>query len=290
MRRTLTALTLLLALAVPAACGKGESLLGTVKAAAATTTGTHTARMTAKVSAAQGAMAKGISLDGVFDFDHRQARFSMDPSSLGLPITTKIDAVFDYSSGAVMYLHLPQVEAQLGKAWLKLDLDQALKSAGVDADLGSILQKQSGDPTSGLQTLRGVVKVDEIGHEDVRGTDTRHVRATIDVDKAAEEAPADLRPDLRKLASYYKKKTHDVDVWLDGEGRVRRMRIVSDPADLSLPTSTTAPAANTGPMTVTYELYDFGTKADITVPPTDQVADMSDLMQRAQARAGAGGS
>jgi hypothetical protein len=289
MRRTLTALTLLVALVVPAACGKGENLLGTVKAAAATTSDTHTARMSARVEAERGALAKGMALDGVFDFDGHRARFTMDPSSLGLPIAQKVDAVFDYASGAVMYLHFPQFKAQLGKEWLKIDLDQALQSVGVDADLGSIVQKQSGDPTSGLQTLRGAVKVDEVGHEKVRGTDTRHVRATIDVHKAAEEAPAEVRADMRKLAGLYKTKTHDVDVWLDDDGRVRRMKVVSDPADLSLPTSTTVAGTDFGAMTITYELYDFGTAADITVPPADQVADTAELMQRAAGAAKAAG-
>ena len=62
------------------------------------------------------------------------------------------------------------------------------------------------------------------------------------------------------------------DVWIDAQGRVRRMRL-----SLKLPSSPSSTTA-AGTMTQTIEYYDFGVPVTATVPPVSEVTDTSDLI------------
>ena len=257
--------------------------LAMVRASATTTADAGTARVTATVKSASGPLAKGITSDGGFDFTNRRGRLQIDMSKFGLSGLGAIDSVADYSSGIVMYVKFPpELSDRLGgKPWVKLDLGALMKQAGLDVDLGSLAQGQSNDPTSGLRLLRGADSVTTVGTEQVRGTNTTHYRLQVSLDKAIAEAPPDQKDALTKLASLYTVRTFPLDVWLDSDGRVRRYVQTIDPATIRLPAALAArgnPFA--GPLTLTYEMYDFGAPVDVKIPPADQVTDLNGLIHQ----------
>src|SRR5207245_1455114 len=105
---------------------------------------------------------------------------------------------------------------------------------GIDVDFNQIMQAQTNDPTSGLRLLRGAETVTNVGPEQVRGTGTTHYALVVNIDKAAASAPASAQDAMRKLAALYTVKDFNVDVWLDGDGRVRRFQQTIDGSTIKL--------------------------------------------------------
>jgi hypothetical protein len=240
--------------------------------------------VSATIKGASGPLANGITIDGGYDFDNRRAEMEIDPSKFGVPGVGKIEAIADYSSGLIMYMKFPsQMAAELGnKPWVKMDVGALLKEAGLDVNLGSLTQGQSNDPTQGLSMVRGADSVVAVGNEEVRGTPTTHYRATVNLDRAIAEAPADVRPTLTQLASLYTVRTFPVDVWIDNDGRVNRYQQTIDPSTIHTPAGVSAGANPfAGPVTMTYDLYDFGSEVDVKIPPADQVTDLNQLIHQA---------
>ncbi len=270
---------LLVALILAAgACGGsgGASALQTVQAAATKTSAASTADLSATIKSDTGPFAKGLTYTGGFDFAAHRGRLQFDPAALGIPgVSGNLEAVFDFSSGLVVYVHFPALASRLGgKSWLKVDA-AALSARATGVDLNSLLQGQSSDPASGLRLLAGATQVTKVGSESVRGTPTTHFHVIIDVDKAAASAPPQSQAAMRKLADLYTVKTIPVDAWLDSSNRVRRSVMVIDTANLKLPSG---PSKPTGKFTITTELFNFGAAVDATPPPADQVADFSKLL------------
>ena len=121
-----------------------------------------------------------------------------------------------------------------------------------------------------------------VGKEAIRGTDTTHYRLVVNLDKAIAQAPASQRDALTKLTNLYTIHTFPVDVWLDAQGRLRRFQQTIDPSTIHLPAGLSGPANPfaAGPVTVTYELYDFGSQVDVNIPPADQVTDLNQLIRQ----------
>jgi hypothetical protein len=255
--------------------------LAMVQASATTTQHAGTARVSATIKGLSGPLANGITIDGGYDFDNRRAEMEIDPSKFGVAGVGRIEAIADYSSGLIMYMKFPsQMAGELGnKPWVKMDVGALLKQAGLDVNLGSLTQGQSNDPTQGLSMVRGADSVVPVGVEDVRGTPTTHYRVTVNLDRAIAEAPADERPTLTQLASLYTVRTFPVDVWIDSNGRVNRYQQTIDPSTMHVPGGTNV---SSGPLTMTYELYDFGAEVDVNIPPADQTTDLNQLIHQAR--------
>ena len=66
-----------------------------------------------------------------------------------------------------------------------------------------------------------------------------------------------------------KRNTFPVDVWIDGDGRVRRMTF-----DYAIPQSDTSPAVD---YALTLEYADFGEQASVGLPPADEISRPSQL-------------
>lgn len=263
-------------------CATAPKPIETVRAAATKTALASTARMSASIKSVSGPLAKGVTYDGEFDFAAHRGRFSFDASALGLPTSAgNLDAVFDYESGAVVYVKYPQIAQVIaGKSWIKVDVGAATaKATGVD--MSSLFVSQGSDPTSGLRLLTGASQVTKVGSEPVRGTPTTHFHVITDINKAADAAPPQARDALQKLAALYVVKTVPVDVWLDAQNRMRRYEQVADPANLKLPAPAQAAASAAGPVTIHLELFDFGAAVDVQIPPQDQIADLSQLQRTA---------
>jgi hypothetical protein len=155
---------------------------------------------------------------------------------------------------------------------VKIDLATAGRSVGVD--INSLSQAQASDPSQTLDYLRGAADdVTNVGTEDVRGTTTTHYRAVVDLNKAAKLSPAAsdaIKSTIKLLGS----ATQPVDVWVDGEGRVRRMQYT---VDLSKTKAASSVPGAAGTVTFTLEVFDFGAPVQATVPAADQIVDLSAL-------------
>jgi hypothetical protein len=264
--------------------GGPPSTLAVVQAAAATTAEAKTAKVAATVKTDSGPLANGITVDGGFDFGTRRARLEVDPAKFGAPGIGKIQAIADYSYGFVMYMKFPpEITKDLGgKPWVKLDVSALMRQAGMDVDIGSLLQGQSNDPTSGLGMVRGADNVVKVGSEQLRGTDTTHYRLDVNIDKAIADAPTpEARDAMKKLANLYTVRRIPVELWLDGEGRVRRFQESVDTATMRLPAGLqTEGNPLTGHVTVSYDLYDFGSFVDVQLPAPDEVTDINQLIKQ----------
>lgn len=266
---------LVAALGFVAGCGSsGASPIEVVTAAATETTRASTAKVSERIEIAPPASASAseplvVTGDGEIDFAARKANLAV--TTAGQTVTVVVD-------GATVYEHVPQLaEAADGKEWFKLDFDTIGEYAGIE-DLGTLAQSQNTDPSTFLQYLRGASgEVTEVGKERVGGADTTWYSLSVDVEKAAADAPAEQRATIRQIVETFGIRTIPTEVWIDGEGRARRVKQVFDytkaagggkiPAD-ALPRS----------VTMTLEFSDFGTPVTVTVPPASEVADLFEVL------------
>jgi hypothetical protein len=260
MRAFAAAAVALLALVV-AGCGGGTSNQAVPKVvsgdliAAAATKSTNAGSVEADFTLSGGEI-KG-SGSGVFDTGPSPSgQVSMKVTVRGMEVP--IDTVI---SGNVLYMR-SSVFSQLGlpanKEWIKVDLGRLAQEHGLD--LGS-LANTSPTPSSALSYLRGSGKVREIGKETIDGVETTHYKATVDLEKAAARGDAETRQALHRLIQTSGVKTLPVDVWIDGEGFVRKVQYAQQAAGKDVK--------------VTMKLHDYGKPVTVKPPPADQVVDVT---------------
>ncbi len=186
---------------------------------------------------------------GVEDLAERRARIQMEVPGAG-----EMEVIADE---LVMYIHFDALSQELGgKQWMKLDLEHAYESLGID--LGGVGQLQQG--TSEQLRMIGEVSdgiVDE-GREQVRGIETTHYSATVDLRKYPDD-------DIEKVIELTGQSEIPFDVWIDDEERIRRMEWEQ------------SVARGQEPGTIVAEYVRFGVPVDIDVPGDDEVFDATDL-------------
>jgi hypothetical protein len=274
--RRLAAIGLLGLLGLLAAgCGGGGTPASVVllRDAPKKTSDARTSRLEVVIESAgaqNGGQAPPIKIAGEADYQAHRGHMLIDLSQFGLP-GPPIDAVFD---NATVYEKFPPALAATlpsGKSWVKVDLAAAGRKVGVDVN--ALSQGQAGDPSQTLDYLRGASSdIKKVGSEDVRGTQATHYRAVVDLNKAAAESPKASEA-IKSTIKLLGTATQPVDVWVDAEGRVRRMKYAVDLSKSKVPTSTGVP----GSVTFTLDLFDFGVPVQATLPPADQVVDLGAL-------------
>jgi hypothetical protein len=282
---------LLLALVTPAlllgACGDDDDDGGSVdsdllaNAASATVDrGSSRIAMSGSISGPGLPGKVPIKADGVVDNAKRVGRLNFDFSSLAESIpegsgldqaSFKGEMIIDK---LVVYMRFPFLAQLLpsGADWIKIDAEALSEAAGVD--LGSFSQLGQTDPSQSLQYLRAVSgDVEEVGTEEVRGVETTHYKATVDLEKVPDVLPEDQREAMRKSIDALVKQagTNEipVEVWVDEDGLVRRMR-----QDFSFDAEGGQGKAD---FTVDIEMYDFGVEVDVEPPPEEDTVDITKL-------------
>jgi hypothetical protein len=181
----------------------------------------------------------------------------------------KLDAIED---GSVVYIRFPLFADKLppGKTWIKGDA-KGLSSAG--GELGQFGSFADTDPRDVLGYLRAVSgKIEAVGTDKLRGDETSHYRATIDVEKLVALVPAAQRKgfaDIGQLVGQSGVADIPVDVWIDADRRLRKLVLEVNAA---APGSTQKVSAS-----VEIEVYDYGKPLDLELPPPEQVADAASL-------------
>jgi hypothetical protein len=121
----------------------------------------------------------------------------------------------------IIYIQLPKRVA--GKSWIAID---SKKVPGLA--LADLSQSQS-DPGQYLTFLGGVTDdFTKVGTEVVRRERTTHYHGVVNVGKAVQDAslPAVLRDRLSVYAPGPGNATFPLEVWIDAEGRARKIRTV----------------------------------------------------------------
>jgi hypothetical protein len=212
------------------ACGhSGTSPLQVVIRAPSATTAAKSARLSVTVS---GGPSGAVVLDGVIDFASKAVDMSSAPSAASKSQTILLgDAIFSL---------VPGKGAANGKPWLKVSRASLAPAVG-GTDLAGLSQT-SVDPIPVLADLQTSSRGTRVGRDTVRGVAVTHFRAILGPVSGATAGKADL--------------------WVDGQGRLRRIAEDSGP---------------TAAVTTTTEFYDFGIPVHIVAPPADQVADLQTL-------------
>jgi hypothetical protein len=235
-----------------------------VRAAPARTATASSARTSMVVTGGPGQGSVAVRGTGVFDFKARRGQLTFTIPQLG-----EIFAVFE---DGVVYQRFPARYAPTfgGKRWLKVD---AAKLGGAGAGgLGGTTQLGGNDPSQGLGYLRGAETVTDLGPGSVRGEPARRYRAVIDLQKAAAGLPAEARSRVQRLLRASGSSKLPTDVWIDGQGRVRKLVY-------TLPKAAGAQGGQGGSVSVEY--FGFGTPVPAPVlPPASQVLDAGALLGR----------
>ena len=156
-------------------------------------------------------------------------------------------------------------------------------------------QKQSTDEEGGMTThiffldaepaphdylsyLRESGEPERVGEEAVRGVPTTHYRGEVDIRSRTE---AELQKAGWKAANVERylegiEATRDIDIWVDSEGRVRRV-VTTD-------ASPGADVGMSGDWVTTTEYFDFGLETDIQRPPAAEVLDSEEWQRVVEKR------
>jgi hypothetical protein len=197
---------------------------------------------------------------GVFNSKHHSGQLKMKLVARGrqIPFDTVV-------TGDVLYLRSPafaQATTQ-DKQWVKLNLATLASSQG-STDLSGILDA-SPTPANALAYLEGSSTVDKVGSESVGGVDTTHYSVSANLDRAAEHASGATRDAVQGVISQSGVKTLPLEVWVDGNGYIRKV-------------SYDEHAGRRQAATVTMELHDFGGPVAISAPPSDSVVDLTRMV------------
>jgi hypothetical protein len=170
------------------------------------------------------------------------------------------------------YMKSPLLASALpdGKSWLHTDVAREGKKLGV----GGPGQFGQADPTETLQNLRATSgRVEDLGHEKVRGTDTTHYRATVEIRKLVALAPpaqrAAAQAHTARLIQLIGTDSYPIEVWIDRHHLVRRTRFSMK---MHIPGQ-----SQTMTMEMTGDMYDFGPKPKTKRPPASDTVDAAKL-------------
>jgi hypothetical protein len=214
-----------------------------------------------------------VTFDGSFDFKNRTGEYSVDAAAIGLQGSGKVRALV---VGGILYLSLDALEGGdpssspnlAGKKWLKLDPQMF----GGGGEIGQ------SDPNGSLDALRGAKgDVKRVGSEKVRGTRTTRYRVAIDAEQAVNSAPEEQRDEVRNSVGALGSGTIPADVWVDGKGRLRKVRL------------RVAASASKTKGSVAFEYFDLGASVNVEAPPASEVVDFEELLGGSPTTTGAPG-
>ncbi|MFJ9022484.1 hypothetical protein ACIRPU_21320 [Streptomyces sp. NPDC102259] len=210
-----------------------------------------------------------------------KARTSMEMATGGTRVTIRGQGVYDYRKqrGELKVL-LPQDPAgtREHRPITELLAPGALfmknRGAGVPDDKwvrvetaalsdGNLVTGGATDPFAAAEVLRGTRTATYVGRTEVAGTAVRHYRGTADLSAAADKASADGRDALRAAAKGFATARVPFDVYLDDDGRIRKVRhrfsfVNGQRKEVVAVASTTL-------------LYDFGAPVEVRLPAADDI-------------------
>ena len=217
---------------------------------------------------AQGQDAMTMTGKGVLNGETNSASIAMSASG-STAAGTQTVAIEEIVADGDVYLRSPELAAAFGDSgkWLLMRSEV----------FGDLLQSSasgtgmSASPTQQLDALKDAsYQVNEIGQERVNGVVATHYAALLDIDKLTDQLKSEVSGEFGDLVerSMDQISSATVDVWIDGNGLIRRE--VASEAMGSL-----------GLFTMTIDFSHYGIRPNIQPPPSSQVYDVTPLMQKA---------
>jgi hypothetical protein len=165
---------------------------------------------------------------------------------------------------------IPGGSALTSKPWLRYNLGSTLNQLGVGG-----LPSGGSNPTQFLTYLKAAgADAQKLGSQTVRGVATTHYAVTINLNNYARLVPsadrAAARKSIQRLISTIGSSTMHMQVWIDHHNFARRL-------SLSFPECVAQQHLRVG---MTMDLFDFGTKATVTLPTDAQSYDITSLVDR----------
>lgn len=247
--RRLPSIVLAAVIAVSGACASEDKapdsspLAKRVQSVAATTTEAGSAKTSVELaveSSAEGEEPKKSTIlaEGVWDFAANKGR-----SSIGVGTFQTEIVVLE----GVLYTKSPQ-PTNPAKPWSKAPAKGGNR-------IGTT------DPEQALTFLLGASGVKELEGEPIRGEATKKYSFTVDVKAAASQLPDGDRQAFEKSVGTLTKKDLPATVWVDAEGRMRRLSysIVSKSDETSVS------------IVATMEFFEFGAAVDVAAPPAAEI-------------------
>jgi hypothetical protein len=167
---------------------------------------------------------------------------------------------------------VPGVPKLERKAWLGISLPNGA-GAGSEGMPFLPLGGVSANPMDLLSALTGIGgKVTDLGPATVRGVTVTHYRVRVDLAKAQAHQRPKSRAEFHSFVSAVGLATLRVDVWVDGQARVRRIAV-----SLPNPQSSGMPAGFR--ISETADYYDFGIPVQVSAPPANEVLSQGAFSQ-----------
>jgi hypothetical protein len=248
---------------VTALVGLGLQQTDPVAAAAAASQAAGGAKVALTVGVDSSKGSFSLSANGVVD--EGQADITADLPAAGGSVELRY---LQENGDPVVYANAPALSSLIpgGKPWLRLDLQQLAKTAGVD--LNQAVAQAAQNPADILDLLKSVGSVQTVGTETVDGAQTTHYTATVDLAKAAGQAGEPATTMVQHLIDNGGPSTIPADVWIGDDGLVRKVTV----------DETVNNGADSGTVHLTLGLSDYGTAVNVTAPPSGDTLDATGLV------------
>jgi hypothetical protein len=244
-------------------------------------------RATAEAESAHVALAATMAVEGVddrlefggqgaLDLKEELGRLELDLSEMATFRTEGGGTDPDLWRGTVLYtgdvtlMKLPAFNSLTPEPdkWIRWNDEALVREGGA--------QFAAPDPLELLGFVGAVGRdVSVEGEDEVRGEATTHLRAEVAVGGLAQAAAADGSVEAQAYAQRLQTaglESFPLDVWLDAEGRIRRLEARYDDLRVS--------GSQTADLVTSVELYDFGSARDVRLPPANEIVDIGDVIGR----------
>jgi hypothetical protein len=239
------------------------------------------ARLDGDITVRGGGLEVPMRLDGVVSFEDREALFEMDYAEERLPDATakQLEAArreADFPIRVInrekeSFISTPSVlrrGQEDGVRWLKFEYEEVDEEGGLD--FSGMSQMSEINPNAMLQFLRTVADARETGRGRIDGVATTRYTATVDIRDYPDTVEPERREAAQRTVEFLTKAwgspTHRVNVWIDGDGLIRREEMTYSFTD----------AGDKMRTRMVLDYLDAGKPQEIELPDDDEVVDISD--------------
>ncbi|MGB3683334.1 MAG: hypothetical protein WA990_12735 [Rubrobacteraceae bacterium] len=216
---------------------------------------------------------------GVVGLTGQKARMTMQMGPLGS---------FEFRMlGDAAYYKMPQdgMGPTPGmKPWVKTDLDSFYEQQ-YGASFSEMQANNPTDPTKQLEALKDVGSVEKVGRERIRGAETTHYRAVMDLRKAAAQEGPEVKKAYDEMIEQMGTSEIPMEVWLDEQGHARRFAMdmtTTVPLPAQDPSAGGATTEEKVRVTMTEDIFDFGVPVNVSLPPSEKTMSQKEFERQMQ--------
>lgn len=246
--------------------GTGGAVYLSKAAEATAAVDTQRMSMVMSMEGIPGAPDMNISIEGAIDSPNEVMQMTMDMGDLTemMGVDGAIEMVVDGDT-TYMKSELFSMFGDDSKPWIRMDSDEVSED-----DMFGTGSNDPGDFLTFLENAGG--EVTEVGTEEIRGVETKHVQVDLDLETmmadASDEERAEMEEALEEMGAAG--GTIPTEAWIDGDGYVRKIMMTFDFAAMGA----TDPEMDGVSMTIDIEMFDFNEPVDIEIPDPSEVGEM----------------